>query len=105
MLRTFLESLIDYPGQNKWLDLIYKVVRAFTPSDLDAKELACLLRGCCSHLEGIMKKIFDTRDFAPELRFRAYKQDTSVYVHLDVTADDTSACEGRVILIVKARSN
>ena len=44
-----------------------------------------------------METIFDTRDFAPELRFRAWQEMIcDVYVHLDVTADDTSACEGRV---------
>jgi AraC-like DNA-binding protein len=44
-----------------------------------------------------VETIFDTRDFAPELRFRAWQEMIcDVYVHLDVTADDTSACEGRV---------
>ena len=44
-----------------------------------------------------METIFDTRDFAPELRFLAWQEMIcDVYVHLDVTADDTSACEGCV---------
>jgi AraC-like DNA-binding protein len=44
-----------------------------------------------------VETILDTRDFAPELRFRAWREMISdVYVHLDVTADDAFACEGRV---------
>jgi AraC-like DNA-binding protein len=44
-----------------------------------------------------METIFDTRNMDPKHRFRAWQEMIrDVYVNLDVMADDTSACEGRV---------
>jgi AraC-like DNA-binding protein len=44
-----------------------------------------------------VETVFDTRELAPERRFRAWQEMIcDVYVHLDVATDDPSGCEGRV---------
>ena len=74
-------SLIGDQDQDKLLDLIYR-----SP-----------LRSSRNLIGEIVKTIIDTRDLAPELRLQAWQNMIrDVYVNLDVTAEDASACEGRV---------